>query len=464
MKMLTINSKITKKIENNFRKFKNLKKSCKRNLKEITKGMLLKKTCFLSEIGRVQSKEMNDRKNIERYSNALAKADTETMIKEHLKSKIKWFNEISYRETSFPKSPNLILVDGGEIEKANCPRKFQTEEGQKMQYCCGTANGSNGHKPSWGYKMTNISLHNEHSKRTHILSQHLFSSNAPDYISDWNEQKNKMELINEIIRPTNSIILEDSIGDDEKRINFYMNKMNCHFIVRGQNKRKYDININGDCLRMLFTEIGQNIDYDKENMRTYFDKKVGKKVLSKISYREVKHPELKNNEKELHKLFLVLIQSEAYKEPMALLTDIEPTTTEEAWQIFFWYKRRWEVEKIYRDIKQKFKLESALIRNYNAWKTLVVLTALAWEITNELAIEVKEFLGVFYNIFADWLKKKQQKKVTHLNLLDWIREFLPEDRPFLSQRFYSWKIFLQRFMKDKDQLSLFDNRRKMVNF
>jgi hypothetical protein len=40
----------------------------------------------------------------------------------------------------------------------------------------------------------------------------------------------------------------------------------------------------------------------------------------------------------------------------------------EVWKIFFWYKKRWEVEKIYRDIKQKFKLESALIRDYKFGK------------------------------------------------------------------------------------------------
>ena len=461
--MLSLNAKITKKIENNFRKFKFLSKSGKRNLKELIKGMLLKKTCFMSEIGRLQSPESLDRKNIKRYSNALIKADRNSMIKTHLKSKKKWFNENNINNSNFPTNPNMILVDGGEIEKKNCPKKFQTEETQKMQYCCGILDGSNHHKPSWGYKMINISLHTPHNDRTHILSQHLFSSNAPKYKSDWSEQKTKMELIKKEIKPTNSIIIEDSIGDDQQRINFYMNEMKCNFIVRGQNIRKYEVDFNGDKLKMKFDEIGINISYDTQNQRTYFDKKAQQKVRSKIGWIPVKHKDLKDEFGKPLKLFLVLIKSEAYDVPMALLTDIEPKNSKEAWQIFFWYKKRWEVEKIYRDIKQKFKLESALIRDYKAWQTLVVLTALAWELTQELAHEARDFLGLLYNLFEDWLRKKQQKKVTHLNLLDWIRGFLAYYRSPFPQRCYSWEFFLNRFIKPKYQLPLFDSRKKRVN-
>ena len=160
-----------------------------------------------------------------------------------------------------------------------------------------------------------------------------------------------------------------------------------------------------------------------------------------------------------------LVKTETYNIPMAFLTNIEPRTSEEAWKIFFWYKKRWEVEKIYRDIKQKFKLESALIRSYKAWKTLVVLTALAWEFMQELKYKAPLFLGsYYYQIFSDWLEKRQAKEVTHLNLLDWIREFLGAYQAPLSQRFYSWKTFINRFSKPKNQLSLFGDWKKMGNF
>ena len=456
--MISLSAKITKKIENYFRKFKKLTKSQNRNLKEFTKGMILTKTCFLSEIGRTMSPENNDRKNIERYSRMLRNTDSFAIIETHLKSKEKWLNNGAGLI-----NPNLVLVDGGEVLKANCPKQFQTEETQKMQYCCGIADGSQKHKVAWGYKMINISVHTPHNDRTHVLSQHLFSSNAPEYKGDWEEQRKQLELVREIIVPENSIVIEDSIGDDQKRIRFYADEMLCYFIVRSQNKRKYTINFGGDCLRLTFKEIGDNAVYEKENTRTYFDKKVQKKVKSKIAYFPVEHEDLTDKEGEKLPLFLVLVKSEAYDEPMAFLTNIEPKNSEEAWQIFFWYKKRWEVEKVYRDIKQKFKLESGLIRSYKAWQTLVVLTMLAWEIMKELASKVREFLGVCYEIFKDWLRKKQQEAVTHLNLLDFLREFLAGYRPPLSHRFFSWKIFLHRFHKPLNQLSLFDFRRKMVN-
>jgi hypothetical protein len=453
--MISLYGKITKKIDNNFRKFKKLTIPQNRNLKEIIKGLILTKTCFLSEIGRSLSSENNERKNIARYSNALEKTDSFAIIKTHLKSKKKWLNN-----GEGLKNPNLILVDGGEILKENCPRKFQTESTQKMQYCCGIADGSRHHEPAWGYKMNNISAYTPHNGRTHILSQHLFSSNAPDYKSDWDEQKRQMEFVQKIIDPNNSIIIEDSIGDDKQRINFYQNTMECSFIVRGQNKRKYNINFNGDRLNLLFSEIAENVGYDTPNTRMYFDKKCQRKVESKISYLPVEHPELPDKTGKPARLFLVLVKSEAYEIPMALLTNIKPKNTEEAWQIFFWYKKRWEVEKVYRDIKQKFKLESGLIRSYKAWQTLVVLTALAWEIMQELTLEARDFLGICYQVFKVWLRKKQKKRTTHLNLLDFLREFLAGYSPISSHRIFSWKFFLHRFSKDKNQLSFFDGRKK----
>ncbi len=417
--MISLYGKITKKIDNNFRKFKNLTIPQNRNLKEIMKGLILTKTCFLSEIGRHLSSGNNDRKNIERYSNTLEKTDSFELIKTHLKSKKKWLNNgIGL------KNPNLILVDGGEILKEYCPKQFQTETTQKTQYCCGIADGSRKHEKAWGYKMINVSVYTPHNERTHILSQHLFSSNAPEYESDWSEQKKQMELVQEIIDSTNSIIIEDSIGDDEKRINFYKNNMSSCFIVRCKNTRKYRVDFEGDVLNLLFSEIGQNIEFDEKNTRQYFDKKVQQTVTSRVAFRPIEHPDLKDENGNPHPLYLVFIKSEAYLEPMAFLTDIEPQNTEEAWQIFFWYKKRWEVEKVYRDIKQKFKLESGLIRSYKAWQTLVVLTALAWEIMQELKLEVREFLGICYQIFIEWLRKKQKKIPSHLNLLDFLREFL----------------------------------------
>ncbi len=462
--MISLNAEITKKIENNFRKFSFLKKPEQRNLKEFMKGMILEKTCFLSAIGRRQSFEKSDRKNIERYSNALSKADSEKLLDAHLKSKKKWFLDMK-EDLEFPKMPNLILVDGGDIKKKNCPKKFQTEKTRKMQYCCGIVDGSNQHKPSWGYKLLNISLYNPAQNRTHILRQHLFSSNAPGYRSDWDEQKQSLEKIKKIMPTQNNIIIEDSIGDDAQRIKFYAEDMQSLFIVRSQNIRKYEVDFNGDKFRMKFPEIAENIEFDSRNVRSYFDKKSQRKIFSKIAYKKVQHADLVDKEGEKIPLFLVLVKTETYNIPMAFLTNIEPRTSEEAWKIFFWYKKRWEVEKIYRDIKQKFKLESALIRSYKAWKTLVVLTALAWEFMQELKYKAPLFLGsYYYQIFSDWLEKRQAKEVTHLNLLDWIREFLGAYQAPLSQRFYSWKTFINRFSKPKNQLSLFGDWKKMGNF
>jgi hypothetical protein len=348
-------------------------------------------------------------------------------------------------------------VDGGEIEKKNSSRDFKNLKSKKMKYCCGIADGSNHHQASWGYKMLNISLHV--NEKTHILSQHLYSSNAENYESDWSEQQRKMRLIRQIMPQENNIIIEDSIGDDAKRIKFYSEEMNCNFIIRGQNKRIYEVDFHGELIPMRLSEIGENIEYDEQKLRSYFDKKTQKDVTSKIGVIPVQHKDLKDKNNKKLELNLVLVKSETYDVPMAFLTNLNPKNSEEAWKIFFWYKKRWEVEKNYRDIKQKFKLESALIRDYKAWQTLVVLTALAWELTQEMALDAKSFLADFYLFFKDWLQKKQQKIITHLNLLDFLREFECFRFSPISHRIFSAKIFLHRFQKDKNQLSLIDFRK-----
>lgn len=450
--MISIYGKITKKIDNNFRKFKSLTKPQNRNLKEIAKGLMLTKTCFLSEIGRKLSPQKSDRKNIIRYSRCLEKIDSFELIKTHIKSKEKHLNN-GYGLTN----PNLVFMDGGDILKEYCPKKAYTEESRKMQYCCGTLDGSRNHEKAWGYKLMNISVHTPHNDRTHILSQHLYSSNAKDYKSDWDEQKKQLEIVQKIVDPDNTILIEDSIGDDAKRINFYHNDMVCRFITRSQNKRKYTVNFDGDKVDLTYSEIAQSVDYDTENTRDYFDKKMQQEVTSQISFLKVSHSDLVDNDKQEIDLYLILVKSEAYDEPMALLTNIEPENMEQAWRIFFWYKKRWEVEKIYRDIKQKFKLESALIRGYKAWQTLVFLTALLWDILQDLTADALEFFSDCYFLIADWLKKKQQKSLTHLCLLDFLRHFWQQFSPPWDHRSWSWKFFLHRFAPHKNQLSLFNN-------
>ena len=92
----------------------------------------------------------------------------------------------------------------------------------------------------------------------------------------------------------------------------------------------------------------------------------------------------------------------------------------------------------------------------------MVLSALAWELSKEMALNAKIILKNYYLHFEIWLEKKQKKEVTHLNFLDWIRDFLHHWKAPFSHRFYSWKFFLRRFQKDLNQLALFDWRKNKV--
>ena len=102
------------------------------NFREIIRGMLLSGSTYLNRIGKVNGASKNERKTIERLSNALTKIPTEAFAALHVQNQM----------SQYRNEPVLILSDGGDIQKPYA---------KKMGSVCKVVDGSNGHKPGTGY-------------------------------------------------------------------------------------------------------------------------------------------------------------------------------------------------------------------------------------------------------------------------------------------------------------------------
>jgi hypothetical protein len=90
--------------------------------------------------------------------------------------------------------------------------------------------------------------------------------------------------------------------------------------------------------------------------RVVFDKQLKKTMRLEIHYQAVKHPELPDNQ-----LFLVVIRNKSYRyrTPMYLLTNLFIDTIGMAWEVFFSYIHRWDVEQAFRFNKSELGIQSA---------------------------------------------------------------------------------------------------------
>jgi len=450
MENISLTVTLSKEIDTFFRPYQGeVSKPQLGNLKEMTRGLIETNSVHLLHLGEKVSSETTPRKTTERYSNALDKVSAIDLQDRHILS-ASW----KFKEERKSGDPVLIIPDGGDIQKPHA---------HKIESLCKTVNGSDGHKVGKGFPLIGIMAYGTKSKTSHPLVTHLYSTETEDFKSQWTEQKDWMGKINHLTRDLNAIVVEDRIGDDAQRIHYYKNEMECSFLVRLTSKRNFLIkdhpeDENFESRNVL--EIAKSMTPDSFNTRTYEDKR-GQMLHSRIAYTSAQHKDLKDHEGNLMPLFLIAVFTKGYNTPMLLLTDRDPKTVEGAWELFFFYKKRWEIERYYRDIKQSFSLEKTLIRKYSSLQTLVVLVMLAYCLLQRIHRFFHSFLKTLLSrMFLAWKKVRQLREDIPSTLLRFIRHISSEYSPHQSYHSRRWQAFLSRFRKDPSQLSLFDFRKK----
>lgn len=441
--MVTPRSVLSKSVFNATQKFDGLMhKPQVRNLREMTLGMLIGESSHLSTMGASVSGEVTPRKNTERYSRTLEKIDVDACTKRH----------IDCAALRFQSEPVLLLGDGGDMQKPHA---------KVMEEVCSCVDGSEGHSIGKGYPTFACIAYGLKTKQQLLLFHHLYSTKAKDFKSQWHEQKTRYEWLTPFLRSScDRIVVEDRGCDDEKRFLFFLNDLHCSFLTRinvGEKSRKLSPFREGEMQEAISVkQIARETSKDAGAKKEWYNQKLSKDCTSSIAFCEVRlpnHPEIK--------LFLVLLFTEGFKEPIALLTDITVDSPEKAWEVFFWYKKRWEVENFFRAIKQEFGAEQFLIRSIKAIKALAFVQMLAFCLLREIQEKAKEIFGLFFILFQEFCRKWQRSKESHIDLLQWIREMWRSSMsPSVSHRVWSRHMYDCLCRKPRNQPRLFSLREK----
>lgn len=402
--MVTVRSVLSKSVFNASQKFDGLlTRPQMGNLREMTLGLLLGESSHLSTIGGAVAGEITPRKNIERYSRTLQRIDTAACMKQH----------IACVAQQFRTEPVLLLWDGGDMQKRHA---------KKMKYVCNTVDGSEGHTPGRGYPTFACVAYGLETKKQLPLCHHLYSTVDPAFKSPWVEQQRCFGWMDPVFTsPSDRIVVSDRGNDDEKQFLYYLQDIQCSFLTRintGKTSRHLRVVRRGEIAddAISVQEIVSQMKGAAGAAKKWKNKKLKKTLTSSITFQEVRlpdHPTIP--------LFLVLLYTDGFKDPIVLLTDIKVADAEKAWTVFFWYKKRWEVENFFRAIKQEFDAEGFLIRSFPAIRAFAFVQMLAFYVLRTLHAAAQEIFVGLFSAFTAFCAKWQRAKKSHMDLLHWLR-------------------------------------------
>lgn len=440
--MITFRALLSKQTHNATQKFSGLMtKPHLGNLREMQLAMLISGSSKLSVMGDAVAEHITPRKNTERYVRTLEKISAADCHQVHIRcAALQLKNE-----------PVLLLGDGGDMQKKHA---------RKMKKVCKTIDGSNGHCPGKGYPTFGIVAYGTKTKKQLPLCHHLYSTADEEFESEWHEQKQCYEWCSPFIHGSTQdrVVVEDRGGDDEKRFLGFVEDLQCSFLTRintGKTSRKLCPVNDGEIeeaisVRQLCGLLKKKAGAQKK----WHNRKLERDLTSKIAFREVRLPDHHDIP-----LFLVLLYTDAFDDPIAILTDIEVCSCKDAWRIFFWYKKRWEVENFFRGIKQAFGAEQFLIRNFKAIQSLAFVQMLTFALLIQLREHVEETESGLFKSFQTFCRKWQRTKQSHHDLLAWIRKVWSQTSACSPYR--SWSQHMTACLAPPSgQTAIFDWREK----
>lgn len=240
---------------------------------------------------------------------------------------------------------------------------------------------------------------------------------------------------------------------------YFLDELRCSFVTRihagGKSRDIITRDEDGNERVYPIQELAKDLKGKAYDERQWYNKKLKKELTSKIIFRKVYLPKHKNIP-----LYAIFVYTEGYEQPLVVLTDLITEDTKTAWKHFFYYKKRWEVENFYRAVKQNFSAEKFLILGFKKIQALAFLLMFVFSLIIRIKNRITEFLGSFIYFFRDFCKKAQRKGDHHLDVLAFLRECLPLTANECSYRFWSRYMSKNRCRLSKNQLKMFDWRKK----
>jgi hypothetical protein len=443
MQNITLINALSQETFNGTKKFEEvLSRPQQFNVREIVRGMLVSGKIWLKSIGEANGSSALPRKTVEKLSNTLEKMPLEECMELHVQQQAKRFKH----------EPVLLLSDGGD---------FQKPYARKMEKVGSVVDGSNGHKVGKGYPAHSIVAYGLNSKSICPLTLTVYSSLDEKYKSEWDEQKKSFDMVSYFTFNSlyDRIFVEDRGCDSEKRFIYVTKKLGASFVTRvmaGKNSRTV---LMLDKQRRLesfsIQQLAEKVKPSAGDANVWWNNKIKKKLTSKIAFQRVYLPDHLDVP-----LYAIFCFTEGFDEPLVILTDLSIKNSIDAWKYFFYYKKRWEVENFYRGIKQQFTAEKFLVISFRKIRALLFLLMVTYCILIRLKEKFKELCQMVYGIFKAFCKRHQRKGTHHFDVLAFLRHELAWSHETETYAFYSRRFRKKLFRITKNQLQLFDFRKK----
>lgn len=131
--------------------------------------------------------------------------------------------------------------------------------------------------------------------------------------------------------------------------------------------------------------------------RVVFDKERKKDAKVEIIYSKVFHPEQPDKE-----LTLIVVRNKTYKHqpPMYLLTSVEVDSIGIAWEMFYSYIKRWDIEQIFRFTKCELGIQSCRLWKFENRLKMMALVTLVYDFLLQTWRDSRDTATVWINTWC----------------------------------------------------------------
>lgn len=365
-------------------------------------GLLTNQDVRLSEIWRWLKENINIKQTEKRISRNLTNFKQEYLdeIKESLLCETK--NQIT--------KDTVITLDWWDINKENA---------LKMENIKHIHDGSKNITCNWYWLNSIVATKIVNNEAINIpLNLNLYSTKDKNFES---QNRESIKSIDEVIKIIWNIWIWvlDRWYDRAKNIIQELVEKNLTFIIRWIWTRDVIREKNWNKIKMKTLA-----DIIKTRKRiTYFEyqtsrnwEKIKQSFKANIWYEEIKIPWIKE------KLYLCVLKKLSWELSMMMITNKEIKNNDDVIEVFSKYSSRWWVEDTYKYLKQEFKLEKIMLKNYTSLQNIMTFILVAMNFVSY----IRRWCEYFTWVFIQEAKALNQPKLKYLehSIIAWISYFL----------------------------------------
>jgi hypothetical protein len=306
-------------------------------------GIQARQSVVLTEVARCLEEPISIKKSEERLSRQLAREGLAAILQDNLLA----------QATHRIKEDTLLIIDPSDITK---------KYARKMQYLATVRDGSEGQLAE-GYWVCNVIGAELDHNGIIPLYQHLYSAQAPDFVSENDEILRSVDMISEHIGHL-GIWVMDRGGDRSNLIEPLLDR-----------KKRFLIRLVGD-RHLIFARRSTLVSRLAQDCPCRYEKTIVKKEGNQekvyhldFGFRKVLFP---GHDEQLY----LLVVRGFGKDPLMLLTNVALTRSQKLlWKMIRRYFRRWAIEDTIRFWKQSYDVENIRVLGYTSLQNAMVLVS-----------------------------------------------------------------------------------------